>query len=100
MSSQKYWESECADDIDIEHSDDGGALTQDECEELFKEECRLWIQNNQSKLLGSPFATAYKKPWIKKTSPVDCSSTTTSENGSKTPSKDSRSGGMKKLHFA
>lgn len=71
MASQKYWQDECADDnsIDLDEEEEG-TLTQQEAEAIFKYECKNWIANNQEKLLNSPFATAYKKPWTKKSAPA------------------------------
>ena len=64
-SSQKYWNE----DVDIENTDSEDEMfTKEEAEEMFKAEVRIWIEQNQSKLLGSPFAQAYKKPWTKKSS--------------------------------
>jgi len=71
MASQKHWQDETEDansiDLDLDHSDDN-LITQEEAEAMFKFECKQWIKENQAKLLESPFAKAYNKPWTKKTS--------------------------------
>jgi len=73
MASQKYWQEK--DDLDGSHSidlehDEDDLFTQEEAEAIFKFECKEWIKNNQEKLLNSPFAQAYKKPWTMKTSSI------------------------------
>jgi len=68
MASQKHWQDEVeSNSIDLDISDDN-LFTQEEAEAIFRFECKEWIKNNQEKLLNSPFANAYKKPWTKKTS--------------------------------
>jgi len=69
MASQKHWleATEESNSIDVDHEEDD-LFTQEEAEAIFKFECKQWIINNQEKLLNSPFAQAYKKPWTKKTS--------------------------------
>lgn len=80
-SSQKYWDE----DIDIEHSDaEEDMFTKEECEEIFKAECRIWLEQNASQLIGSPFANAYKKPWVRK------KNTTWSEEAAFTPKSSSK----------
>jgi len=65
MASQKYWQDDHTQSLE---DDDDSMFTQEEAEAMFKYECKEWIKNNQEKLLESPFAKAYKKPWTKKTS--------------------------------
>lgn len=68
MASQKHWQDEDeTNSIDLDLDEDD-LFTQEEAEAIFKFECKEWIKNNQEKLLNSPFAQAYKKPWTKKTS--------------------------------
>lgn len=72
--SQKGWEDRDRDhySYSIDHSSadsmEDDLITKEEAKALFKFEVRQWIKNNQSELLGSPFAQAYKKPWTKKSS--------------------------------
>jgi len=69
MASQKHWQDETeTDSLDIEISDgsEDDLITKDEAEAMFKFECKEWIRLNQKELLNSPFATAYKKPWTRK----------------------------------
>lgn len=78
-NSQKYWEEDICNISDDE--DPGDLIAQEEAEAIFRAECRLWLEQNQSKLLGSPFAGAYKKPWTKKSSSTDSSQKITTETG-------------------
>jgi len=67
MASQKHWQDETeTDSIDIENTEDEDLITQEEAEAIFRFECKEWIRLNQKELLNSPFATAYKKPWMRK----------------------------------
>lgn len=77
--SQKYWDES----IDLGDEDSEELMTREEAEELFKTEVRLWLEKNQSKVLGTPFAQAYKKPWTKKSSSANFLETTDSVNGGK-----------------
>jgi len=81
--SQKYWE----DDVNSLSDTEDELFTKEEAEEMFKTECRLWIEQNQNKLIGTPFSQAYKKPWTKKTSSVDCVPKTCLETPSKKENK-------------
>jgi len=84
MASQKYWQ----DEIDAESESLGDTedelLTQEEAEAIFRFECKEWIRNHSEELLKSPFKTAYKRPWTKKTSSQDfLTKTNTEKNGGK-----------------
>lgn len=69
MASQKHWQDECKDDIsdDIDLGDEGSIMDQEECEQIFVEQCQEWLKNNAATLLNDVWRRdVYKKPWTKK----------------------------------
>lgn len=94
MASQKYWQDEGREDLSIDLDDDMAELDHEECEAIFREECRQWLKDNSTKVLGTPFANAYKKPWVKKPATietmVDVPETPTKKSSSRKLTKDDK----------
>jgi len=86
MASQKHWQEhiEYSDSIELGSDTEEDLLTKEEAETIFRQECREWIKSNQKELLNSPFKTAYKRPWTKKSSSAAFLTQTNSEKDGKT----------------
>lgn len=85
MASQKHWYADAGEDSQSLGSDDTEEelITQEEAEAIFRYECKEWIRNHSKELLDSPFKTAYKRPWTKKTSSKDFLTQTPKEKSGK-----------------
>lgn len=88
MASQKHWQDmDLSQDLGSEDTEEEYELTHEQCEEIFVQECKKWLEQNAPKLVGTGFEKAHKLPWTKKTSSKDFLSQTIIETPSKTPRK-------------